>query len=127
MKLKIVALMLALALGSAMSAALAHHSSTGASKVAEVKGILRTVEFVNPHSSFTLEAKDASGKVVVWNFGSQPPAWFRKAGIKKSDFAKAIGHEVTVSAIVPADGTPGGLLTKMTFEDGTSLGFKLGN
>ncbi len=127
MKLKTVGLVLALAWGSTMSVALAHHSSAGASKAAEVKGILRSVEFVNPHSSFTLEAKDASGKAVIWNFGSQPPAWFRKAGIKKSDFAKAIGHQVTVSAIVPADGTPAGLLTKMTFEDGTSVGFKLGN
>lgn len=127
MKLKTVGLVLALVWGSTMSVALAHHSNAGASKAAEVKGILRSVEFVNPHSSFTLEARDASGKVVMWNFGSQPPAWFRKAGIKKSDFAKGIGHQVTVSAIVPADGTPAGLLTKMTFEDGTSVGFKLGN
>lgn len=127
MKLKTMGLLLALSWGAVFSTAQAHHSGVGMAKPADVKGILRSVEFVNPHSQFVLEAKDAEGKVVTWHFGSQPPAWFRKAGIKQTDFAKGIGQEVTVSALVPVDGTPEGLLTKMTFADGTSVGFKLGN
>ncbi len=122
MKLKTVGLVLALVWGSTMSGALAHHSPAGAMKKAAVKGILRSVKFINPHSQFVLEARDADGRPVTWVFESAPPAFFRAGGIKRTDFAKGIDHEVTVSAMVFSDGNKG-FLEKMTFADGTFLTF----
>lgn len=128
MRVKTMGLLFALVCGSMISVVQAHHSpfNFDMAKEVDVKGTLLSVDFVNPHSQFRLEGKDASGKPVVWAFESQPPAWFSKAGIKKSDFGKGIGQQVTISANVAKDGTPFGLLRKMTFTDGSSVAWLVG-
>lgn len=118
--MKLKAMGLASLAGLAIFAAQAHHSPPPLNSTpTEITGILRSAEFMNPHSQFKLEAKDASGKTINWVFEGQPPAWFSKAGIKRSDFAKGIGLQVTITARVARDNSPFGIMSKMTFPDGT--------
>jgi hypothetical protein len=101
----------------------AHHSTTAEFDVAKkvtVSGTLTKVDWVNPHIVVFLDAK-ANGKVEPWKFESNPPAWFRRVGVGKADFAKAIGQTVTVEANRAKDGSSYGYLLKLTYADGTSL------
>lgn len=126
MKLKTLCLTFAVALGSVTSTAGAHHSIAplDMNKTIDVKGILRSVDYINPHCEFRLDSKDAKGTTISWLFESSPPGHLRRAGIKKSDFTKGIGQEVTITAHPARDGSLFGYLRTVTFGDGTSVTFE---
>ena len=76
--------------------AFAHHSTTAEFDVQHrmtVSGTLTKVDWVNPHIVVFIEAKDEKGpgSTAAWKFESNPPAWFRRVGVSRADFAKAIG------------------------------------
>lgn len=125
MKLKTIGLSFAVACGAMFSVAQAHHSNAAidTSKTINVTGTLQSVNFINPHTQIRLESRDASGNPIIWKFESAPPAWFSKMGIKRSDFAKGIDQQVTVLANVGRNGEPIGIVKRMTFADGSSVGF----
>jgi Family of unknown function (DUF6152) len=107
----------------------AHHSTTAEFDVAKkitVSGTLTKVDWVNPHIVVFLD-QTANGKASPWKFESNPPAWFRRVGVGKADFAKAIGQTVTVEANRAKDGSQYGYLLKITYADGTSLELVSGN
>ena len=79
---------------------LAHHSFAAifdSSKEMKVTGTLTKVEWVNPHSYFYVDVKDASGKVTTWSFENFPPAMMARLGFKRDTMVSRIGKPVTVS------------------------------
>ena len=66
------------------------------------------------------DAKGDAGKVENWRFESNPPSWFRRVGVSRTDFARGIGQMVTVEAVRAKDGTFYGYMQKLTLADGTS-------
>jgi len=104
---------------------LAHHSTTAEFDVTHrmtVSGTLKKVDWVNPHIVVFIDAKAESGNgVAAWKFESNPPAWFRRVGVSRADFAKAIGQTVTVELNRAKDGSQYGYLLKITYADGNSL------
>jgi uncharacterized protein DUF6152 len=105
--------------------ALAHHSTTAEFDVAHrmtISGTLTKIDWVNPHIVVFIDAKSADGGGnVAWKFESNPPAWFRRVGVSRADFAKAIGQTVTVEGNRAKDGSLYGYLLKITYADGNSL------
>jgi len=104
----------------------AHHSPSAefqVDKLVTLKGVLSNVEWINPHVHVYLDVKDASGNVSTWTFESNPPNWFRRAGIKKEDIMKALGQEVTIECSPSKDGSKRAYWKKITFADGTFLRF----
>ncbi len=106
----------------------AHHSTTAEFDVAHrvtISGTLTKVDWVNPHIVVFVEAKDPKGAAgagaAAWKFESNPPAWFRRVGVSRADFAKAIGQAVTVESNRAKDGSLYGYLLKITYADGNSL------
>ena len=103
----------------------AHHSTTAEFDVGHrvtVNGTLTKVDWVNPHIVVFIEAMGAEGAGnVAWKFESNPPAWFRRVGVSRADFAKAIGQTVTVESNRAKDGSLYGYLLKITYADGNSL------
>jgi hypothetical protein len=102
----------------------AHHSPSAIfdmSKRVTLTGTLTKVDWVNPHIVVAMEAKGAGGKVELWGFESNPPSWFRRVGVARSDFAKAIGQTVTVECVRAKDGSLYGYLQKIKLPDGNSL------
>ena len=96
----------------------AHHSPSAVfdmTKRFTVSGTLTKVEWINPHIVVTVDAKGEN-----WRLESNPPSWFRRVGVNRSDFAKAIGQTVTVEAVRAKDGTLYGYMQKLTLADGTS-------
>ena len=106
----------------------AHHSTTAEFDVQHrmtVSGTLTKVDWVNPHIVVFIDAKDPKGAAgagnAAWKFESNPPAWFRRVGVSRADFAKAIGQTVTVEGNRAKDGSLYGYLLKITYADGNSL------
>ena len=103
--------------------ALAHHSTTAEFDVAHrmtISGTLTKIDWVNPHIVVFIDAKGQGGNE-AWKFESNPPAWFRRVGVSRADFAKAIGQTVTVEGNRAKDGSLYGYLLKITYADGNSL------
>jgi hypothetical protein len=103
----------------------AHHSTTAEFDVQHrmtVSGTLKKIDWVNPHIVVFIDAKGEGGAgVTAWKFESNPPAWFRRVGVSRADFAKAIGQTVTVEHNRAKDGSQYGYLLKITYADGNSL------
>ena len=102
----------------------AHHSPSAIfdmRKRTAVTGTLTKVDWINPHIVVALEARSDGGKIDRWTFQSNPPSWFRGVGLARADFAKAIGHTVTVEALPARDGSLYGYMQKITLPDGTKL------
>jgi hypothetical protein len=101
----------------------AHHSTTAEFDVAHrmtLSGTLTKVDWVNPHIVVFVDAKGTGGPE-AWKFESNPPAWFRRVGVSRADFAKAIGQAVTVEGNRAKDGSRYGYLLKITYADGNAL------
>jgi hypothetical protein len=86
-----------------------------------LSGLCTRVEWVNPHIILHLDVKDTDGKVANWTFESNPPAWFKKAGVSRQDVVKATGQTVTIEGLRAKDGSSYGYFLKITFADGTSV------
>ena len=88
--------------------AFAHHSTTAEFDVTHrmtVSGTLKKVDWVNPHIVVFIDAKNSAEGKGPWKFESNPPAWFRRVGVSRADFAKAIGQTVTVEGNRAKDGS----------------------
>lgn len=97
----------------------AHHSPSAEFDVTHrmtLSGTLTKIDWVNPHIVVFINAKGDA-----WKFESNPPAWFRRVGVSRADFAKAVGQTVTVEGNRAKDGSQYGYLLKITYADGNSL------
>ncbi len=103
----------------------AHHSPSAifdVSKKVTLTGVLTRVNWINPHITLSIDVKTESGKTDTWNFESNPPLWFKKVGVGRSDIAKAIGQPVTVEYNRARDQSiQYGYLYKIAFPNGNSL------
>ena len=102
----------------------AHHSPSAIfdmGKRIAVTGTLTKIDWINPHIAIAMDAKSDGGKIDRWTFESNPPSWYRSVGLARADFAKAVGHTVTVEGLPARDGTLFGYMRKITLPDGTLL------
>lgn len=98
----------------------AHHSPSAIfdmSKKFTLTGSITKVEWVNPHIVVYMDVKGGE----AWQLESNPPAWFRRVGVSRADFVKAIGQTVSVEGVRAKDGSLYGYLQKITMPDGTAL------
>ena len=124
MKNRIVAVWLGVAVLISPTLLMAHHSPSAIfdmkTKVT-LKGSVTKVDWVNPHIVIYMDAKGDDGNVESWKFESNPPSWFSKVGVKRADFAQAVGQAVTVVIVKAVDGSKYGYLQKITFPNGNEI------
>ncbi len=121
MKSRIYGALLGLVCVAVTGSLWAHHSPSAIfdmSKKFTLTGTLTKVEWVNPHIVVYMDAKDGGQS---WQLESNPPAWFRRVGVSRTDFAKAIGQTVTIEGVRAKDGSFYAYLQKITMPDGTAL------
>ena len=119
----------ALGLFAAAAPLLAHHSISAEfdpKKELTMKGVLKGVEWTNPHIVTVVEAKDpATGKVETWYFQGNGPAAYHRAGIYKE--AWKAGEPVTVTYLAAKDGSKHlGFVKMIKYADGHALVFRVG-
>ena len=77
-------------------------------------GKFTKLDWSNPHVYFSVEAKGEQGQVATWLIECQPPNFFVSRKISKADFEKAIGQTVAVEVSPAREGSPNGVLRKIT-------------
>ena len=101
----------------------AHHSEAAeydATKPVKVTGVVKKVEWTNPHIWFYVEGKDeVSGKTAVWGFSGAAPNGLRRRGITRE--ALKIGDTVKVDGIRAKDGSANAASKGVTFSDGRQV------
>ena len=104
--------------------AMAHHSLTAEfdpNATISVKGVMTSIEWINPHIYIYFEVVDKDGKKSQFAVETFPPNHMRsRYGLTKqllsADFGK---KETLVAEVYPAkNGKPLGWLTKLTYPDG---------
>ena len=118
--LRKIVLGLGLLVAAAMPA-FAHHAVQGVfdvNKPITVSGSITKVEWTNPHSYISLDAKDDKGAVQHWTFELAGSAMLEHAGLTSADRALKPGEVVTIEALAAKDGSPSGFVTRLRFADG---------
>lgn len=124
MKYRLSGALIILVLLVAAGSVWAHHSPSAIfdmSKRFTLTGTVTKVDWINPHIVVFMDAKSVNGGMENWKFESNPPAWFRRLGVGRADFAKAIGQTITIEGVRARDGSLYGYLQKITFPDGNSM------
>jgi DNA/RNA endonuclease YhcR with UshA esterase domain len=121
MKIKIGSLIVATLLVTAVPA-FSHHSFSAeydANKPVTVTGVVKKVEWQNPHIWFYVEVKDENGKLTTWGFSGGPPGMLTRRGITK-DVLK-VGDVIKVEGFRAKDGSNNGSGGNVTFADGRKV------
>ena len=103
--------------------ALAHHSfgaEFDANKPITLTGVVKKVEWTNPHSHFSLEVKDEKGRTVTWVLTGYTVNALYRTGWKK-DVTMKVGDTVTIFGWRARDGSNSAHAREVTFADGKKL------
>jgi hypothetical protein len=104
------------------TALVAHHAESAqfdVTKPVEVRGVIKKVEWMNPHVWFYVDVKDDTGTVTTWGFSGYPPGFLVRRGFTK-DTLKA-GDVVTVRGSRAKDGSTNASGFAVTFADGRQV------
>jgi len=106
-----------------MSAALvAHHAESAQfdnANPVEVKGVVKKVEWMNPHIWFYVDVTDDTGKVTTWGFSGGPPGMLARRGFTKDTLKP--GDVVTVQGARAKDGSNNASGRRLLFADGRAV------
>jgi len=110
---------LLLAIGAPLAA---HHSFSAEydeSKPVSVTGVVKKVEWQNPHIWFYVDVKDQTGKTTTWGFSGGPPGMLQRRGITR-DVLK-VGDVIKVTGFRAKDGSNNASGGNVTFADGRQV------
>src|SRR2546422_2561512 len=100
----------------------AHHSEAAqfdVSKPIKVTGVVKKVEWMNPHVWFYVDVKDEKGAVTTWGFSGLPPGMAIRKGFTK--YTLKIGETVVVQGFRAKDGSNNASGNILTFADGRQV------
>ena len=97
--MKLSATAISVAFLGAFTDASAHHSSATFNEEVRmsIEGTIVDVDWVNPHVYLWIEAPNEAGELVTWEVEGQSPAFFRRLGWAREDFAPGTRYSVTGS------------------------------
>lgn len=119
MKRNLLAAFLLLAIAAPV---FSHHSETAeydSTKPVKITGIIKKVEWQNPHVWFYVDVKDEKGVTTTWGFSLAPPGALMRRGITKD--ALKLGAVVNVQGSRARDGSNNASGRSVTFEDGRNV------
>jgi hypothetical protein len=98
-----------------------HHSNVAyeVTKVITITGVVKSFEWVNPHTWLTVAVDDGKGGTVLWACEGRAPGILLRAGWTRSSL-KA-GETVTVDMSPAKDGSKVSIIARVTKADGTVL------
>ena len=101
--------------------AASHHSNVAyeVTKVITIIGVVKSFEWVNPHTWLTVVVDDGKGGTVEWECEGRAPGILGRAGWNRN-ILKA-GETVTVDMSPSKDGSKVSIIARVTKADGTIL------
>ena len=114
--------LLALVTLAAAVPAWAHHSfaSFDRSKEVTLTGVVREVQWNNPHTWIQVIVTDEKGRTTEWGFECGSPNMMSRTGWKRTTLKQ--GDRVTVVGNPLKNGRPNASLVRITLPDGRVLG-----
>jgi hypothetical protein len=115
------ATIIVLALGFAAGTAAAHHSFSVFNMQTEIEitGVVKEVQWTNPHIWIWVDVTNEDGEVVTWGLEGMSPNFLARRGWERTTLEA--GDEVTVSLRPLNSGEPGGMFMRTTTPDGVVL------
>jgi hypothetical protein len=106
---------------AAVGVASAHHSFAPFDLTSEktVSGVVKQVDWTNPHIWIWLEVANASGEAETWGFEGMSPNFLARRGWTRTTLQA--GAKITVAFRPLKDGKPGGMFVSAKLPDGTLL------
>ena len=110
-----------LALTSFSTPLVAHHGTAeyNFGHRVTLMGTITCFDWSNPHTQVHIDVKDDKGNVVHWNLENQPPSILTHAGWTRNSLKP--GDQVSILISPAKNGSPVGLLSKVTFPNGEEL------
>jgi Family of unknown function (DUF6152) len=96
---RLIQLAALLAVSAVSAVATAHHSFAAIfdeSHEYTIEGVLRKVDWINPHSYCYVTVKNADGTTTDWAFEGFPPAMMKRLGFSRDALVSNIGKPVKV-------------------------------
>ena len=101
---------------------LAHHAFSAefdAKKSLNLRGVVKKVEWINPHTWIHMDVKKADGSVETWMIEGGTPNTLLRRGINKNSLVP--GTEIVVDGFQALDGSTRANGRDVTFPDGRKL------
>jgi len=109
-------------------AVLAHHSLSGVYDIrgtGSVTGVIKKVEFVNPHGVMTLEVPNDDGSMTEWQFTTGSSNTLQSLGFGSGGPNTVIEGDVVTIGYMPArNGKPLGFIRSITLSNDTTIEFE---
>jgi hypothetical protein len=102
--------------------ALAHHSFAAEfddKQPIKLTGVLKKVEWTNPHIWYYVEVKNPDGTTTMWALSGGAPGQLMRRGIRKD--ALVVGETVNVDGFRAKDGSHNGFGRSVTYKDGRNV------
>lgn len=110
-------------------AAFAHHSLSGVYDIrssGEVTGVIKSVEFVNPHGLMTLEVPNADGSKTEWQMTTGSANTLSSLGFGGDGPNTVIAGDVVTITYFPArNGKPLGFIRTITLPNENTIEFEI--
>lgn len=107
----------------------AHHSLSAVYDIrgqGEVTGVVKKVEFVNPHGVMTLDVPNEDGETVEWELTTGSANTLSSLGFGGDGPNNVIAGDVVTITFYPArNGTPLGFIRSITLEDERTIEFEI--
>ena len=107
---------------AALAPVAAHHSFAAEfddTKPVKMTGVIKKVEWTNPHIWFYLDVKNPDGTVTTWGFAGGAPGQLMRRGIVKDQLK--LGETVIVEGFRSKDGSNNASGGRITFPDGRNV------
>ena len=115
----LAAVLFLLAIGAPLAAYHSFSAEYDESKPVSVTGVVKKVEWQNPHIWFYVDVKDQTGKTTTWGFSGGPPGMLQRRGITR-DVLK-VGDVIKVTGFRAKDGSNNASGGNVTFADGRQV------
>ena len=113
----------------ASGAALAHHSLSAVYNIrgsGEVTGVIKKVEFINPHGVMTLEVPNDDGTTTDWELTTGSANTLSSLGFGEEGPNTVIAGDVVTITYFPArNGRPLGFIRSITLPDERTIEFEI--
>ena len=100
----------------------AHHSFAAewdSTKCRDFTGVLRKLDWQNPHPYFFVDVKEPGGKVEQWSFQAYSPVTLRRNGTDRQVFLDNIDKDVWIRGCLSKTGKPNAAAAgTLKFSDG---------